>query len=644
MESLINLLRNINEPFGNDNTYIILTNKLQESINKLKRNISDEELNIINQKYKNIKMKTDSLIENDNLKNLFDYFQITNVNYFLKNRILVNLIIKFLLLKKKYDSHKHLNNALDNLMNTSNPLNTSAPPFVPGNPLNTSAHISSSQVHPPPFASSQVSAFDDSHKHLNNALDNLMNTSNPLNTSAPQFVPGNPLNISAHISSSQVPPPPLASSQLSNVSSLESSQVPPPPIASSQVSASDDSSGEYNTPAFSISGADGPNQNDINQTFYYYEYDSITNRYSYINKKRNIVIVFGDLGWEIKKKDILRGFAKNLCFTGTKQQGITPDICSQTEWNIFDKYDTGIPSFKKGKLTFKKLGSPPLNLSTLPPSLAPSASSQSQVLQPAPSRALANSSQVGDQRRLPVLQKLSQDIPVTVGPTSSAPSQDSSASSLASSSLPSSLSSTASSLPPSKDEKQRRLPIFEHLAEGKPVKLSSEAYNPSSQVLPIAPSRALANSSQVGEQRRLPIFEHLAEGKPVQLSSEAYNPSSQVLPRPPAQDSSAPARLNESVTKTFPKNLQLTEHPTIPGLFLQPDLASVSQSSTQQVPIQDEEQRRKSTPKLPFTKEDAARLVNAPEFIPQSSNAQIAGNNDKYFKKYLKYKSKYLNH
>jgi hypothetical protein len=187
MESLINLLRNINEPFGNDNTYIILINKLQETIQKLKINISDEELNIINKKYNNIKMKTDALISNDNLKNLFDYYQIPNINYFLKNRILVNLIIKFLLLKKKYDAHKNLDNALGNLTNTSN-LPPSGPQNPPQNPPKP----------PPSLASSQSSI--PSPNPLNASAPSFVpRPSNPLNASASEFVPrpSNPLNASA---------------------------------------------------------------------------------------------------------------------------------------------------------------------------------------------------------------------------------------------------------------------------------------------------------------------------------------------------------------------------------------------------------------------------------------------------------------
>jgi hypothetical protein len=600
MESLINLLRNINEPFGNDNTYIILTNKLQESINKLKRNISDEELNIINKKYKNIKIKTDALIANDNLKNLFDYYQIPNINYFLKNRILVNLIIKFLLLKKKYDTHKHLNNALDNLMITSNPLNTSVPPFVPGNPLNTSAHI-------PSFVSSQSSNVYSASSRSSQVLP-------------PSF---------ASSQSSNEPLSSLASSQSSNVysASSRSSQVLPPSFASSQSSneplSSLASSQSSNVPAFSISGADGPNQNDINQTFYYYKYDTITNRYSFINDKKDIVIVFGDLGWEIKKKDILRGFAKNLCFTGIKQQGITPDICSQTEWNLFEGIVNGIPSFKKVKLTFKKLGPPPLNLSTLPSSQSSQASSQtSQASNP-----LSVKENEPDWEQIDV---------------------------------------------PFQGERQRRLPIFEQLAEEKPVPQSSVVPSqvpPSSQD---ASTSSTASSAYVQPTNYIPSFiqpgssfspnaiPSLSQPVGQTSSSSQSNPSVQPanympsfiqpgssfspnaipsLSQPVGQTSSAPDRLNETVTNRFPKNLQLTEHPTIPGLFLQPDLANASSSSNQPVPIQDEEQRKKSTSQLlQFTREDADRLVGAPEFVPP----QKAGNNDKHFKKYLKYKSKYL--
>jgi len=111
MEILINLLKNINEPMCNDSTYIFLINELNVAIKKIKKNMSDEQIEVFHQKYQSLKYNTDSFV----VQNLYEHYQLQNLNNIISNKILVNLIIKFLLLKKYYDSSEKLSNFLNTI-------------------------------------------------------------------------------------------------------------------------------------------------------------------------------------------------------------------------------------------------------------------------------------------------------------------------------------------------------------------------------------------------------------------------------------------------------------------------------------------------------------------------------------------------
>ena len=119
MESLINLLKNINETFGNESTYIHLIDKLEYAIKELKENMTNDELKVFREKYQSIKNNTDNFITNTLQQNLYKYYQLENLNNIIPNKILINLIIKFLLLKKYHDNFKKLSNFLNTTTSTS---------------------------------------------------------------------------------------------------------------------------------------------------------------------------------------------------------------------------------------------------------------------------------------------------------------------------------------------------------------------------------------------------------------------------------------------------------------------------------------------------------------------------------------------